>query len=232
MKIRRNKGFGAHEKGAVQGQHPSFPWSWLLAGLLVFCGGWLPEGTAVLAAPAFGGETGGLAVPAADVQRQGQVQLGWQNLDHRCSRSLAFGTGRGVELSLQQDPGAGEGLAVGAKYQLRPETLLRPGIAVGIEDMGNERQRSFYGVVSKSLPYGLRIHGGAGSGRLRGPLAGMELRVFPARPAGVFPDLTLYAEHADHHGVYGLRLALGRGLKLQAGVAGRDHFVGLSYTYY
>ena len=64
------------------------------------------------------------------------------------------------------------------------------------------------------------------------PLAGMELRVFPARPAGVFPDLTLYAEHADHQGVYGFRLALGRGLKLQAGVAGRDHFVGLSYTYY
>lgn len=232
MKIRRNKGFGAHDEGAAQGQHPSFPWNWLSAGLLILCGSWLLGGTVVLAAPAFGGETGGLAVPAADVQRPGQAQLGWQGLDHRCSRSLTFGAGKGLELSLQQKLGTGDGLAVGAKYQLRPETLLRAGIAVGVEDMGNERQRSFYGVVSKSLPYGIRVHGGAGSGRLQGPLAGMELRVFPGRQAGVFPDLTLYAEHADHHGVYGVRLALCRGLKLQVGVAGHDHFVGLSYTYY
>ena len=199
----------------------------------ILLGSLLLLSTPVAAAPALGGETGALTVPSADALRPGQLHLAWSTAEDGHRSAVAFGALKRLELStLHFDSAEKDTVELGLKYELQPETLLRPGIAAGVEDIARERRRSFYGVVSKTLPYGLRMHAGVGNGRYAGGFASLEVRAFPKRPAGVFPDLTLFAEHVDGHGAYGLRLALSRGLKVEAGVDGSAHFAGLSYNYY
>ncbi len=204
-------------------------WGMLLLGCL------LSMGQSGFAAPALGGETGTLAVPSADVLRPGNMHLSWSSIQDGHRTGLAIGISPRLEAGVQrcnlseEHQGRTE---FGMKYQLQPEGIFQPGIAAGIEDIGREHCRSFYGVGSKTLPYGVRLHGGIGNGRYAGGFAAVEVRAFPAKPAGVFPDLTVFAEHADGHGVYGMRLALSRGWMVEAGVDGSKHFAGISYNYY
>ena len=186
------------------------------------------------AAPAAGGETGSLLTPSADMMRTGQLHAGWRSENGEKSWSLAVPVTNSLELSLQRvRPREGaETAEVGVKYLLRPEGVMNPGIAIGAEDISSERRRSVYTVVSKSFPYGLRLHAGVGNGRFQGGFAALELRIAPKLQPGIFPDASLYAEHVDGHAAYGIRLSLMRGAKLTAGVDGHKNFIGISYNFY
>jgi hypothetical protein len=187
------------------------------------------------AAPAAGGETGNLLTPSADMMRIGQLHAGWRSESREKSWSMAVPLTNSLELSLQRIQrcdGKGTVSEAGAKYLVRSEGVLHPGIAVGVEDMASEYRRSFYAVVSKSLPYGLRLHAGVGNGRFQGGFAALEMRIAPKLQPGIFPDASVYAEHIDGHAAYGVRLSLMRGAKLTTGVDGHNHFIGISYNFY
>ena len=185
------------------------------------------------AAPSLEGETGNLKTPSADLMRSGQFHAGWYSAGELHGLSAAVPLTNMAELSLQQSRLHGQVYtAAGIKYQLRSEGVYTPGIAVGAEDITAERQRSVYAVVSKTFPYGVRLHAGIGSGRLDHGFAALEVRLLPKLQPGVFPDATVYAEQVEEHGVYGMRLALFRGAKLSFGIDGAQHFVGISYNFY
>lgn len=186
------------------------------------------------AAPAAGGETGNILTPSADMMRVGQFHAGRHSECGENSLSAAVPVTNFLELSLRQvrQRGGEETVEAGVKYLLRSEGVMSPGIAVGVEDVSSERRRSVYAVVSKSLPYGLRLHAGLGNGRLQGGFAALELRIAPKLQPGIFPDASLYAEHVDGHAAYGIRLSLVRGAKLTAGVDGHKNFIGISYNFY
>ena len=200
-----------------------------IAGALIgfFC--WF---TAAAAAPAAGGETGNLMTPSADLMRPGQFHIGWyeQARQHRLVAAAALD--RRWEISALRPTGGASDVEAGFKYALRGESVLTPGVAVGAEDLTAEHRRSFYAVLSKTLPYGLRVHAGAGNGRYAGGFAALEVRLLPGVGVGRFPDASAYAEHVDGHAAYGVRLALSRGMKLAVGVDGHEHFVGISYNFY
>ena len=52
---------------------------------------------------------------------------------------------------------------VSAKWELLRETPVTPAIAIGGDDLGDEKDRRGYVVVSKALPFGFKIHGGIGT---------------------------------------------------------------------
>lgn len=201
-------------------------------GILIACISLLLLPAAAEGAAAAGGETGNLVVPSADLLQQGQVTASWRQEAKGHTLSLSAAPAERLEVTVQRSVQPGEAtLQGGMKYALRPETIFQPGIAVGVEDAAAAAKRSFYGVVSKTLPYGVRVHAGLGNGRFKGPFGALEVRPFLKSRPGVFPDTALYAEYTGRHAVYGLRLSLVRGAKLEFGVDGHEHFIGVSYQY-
>lgn len=201
----------------------------IIGGLLCFCC-W---STVVTAAPAAGGETGNLMTPSADMMRPGQFHAGWYEQAGQQHLAAAAALNCRWEISALRRTGSDASHAeVGFKYALRSENVLTPGLAVGAEDVTANRRRSFYAVMSKTLPYGMRLHAGVGNGRYAGGFAAFEVRLLPKADVGRFPDASVYAEHVDGHAAYGVRMALFRGMKLALGVDGHEHFVGISYNFY
>lgn len=190
--------------------------------------------TAAWAAPSTSGSTGMIDTPTADTLREGQISLGYFDLEE--SRNLTFGTNLGKDLELSiagADYDASDRkIYVNLKYALKSESVLLPGIAIGLEDIGNTSDRSAYIVVSKALPLGFRVHAGLGSGRYDGPFYAIEKSLFPAPIGGVFPDTSLIVEHNGHAMNYGLRMSLAAGLKLNAGWRDEDPYFGVTYNLY
>lgn len=186
------------------------------------------------AAPSIGGSTGNLVTPSADFMREGQFHAAWiDEPDGGHAFAAAFPLSRRLEISgIQHHFGGRQEATLGLKYALVTESVLVPGIAVGAEDLTNERERSAYAVVSKTLPLGIRVHAGMGSGRYKKGIAALEMRLNPTGIAGLFPDTSVFWEHVNSHTAYGLRVSLFRGIKVAAGVDGHRHFAAVSYNFY
>ncbi|MBQ5637383.1 MAG: YjbH domain-containing protein, partial [Selenomonadales bacterium] len=127
----------------------------------------------------------------------------------------------------------GRDLYLNTKFSLMSENVVRPGIAIGMEDALDEYDRTFYAVASKALPLGLRIHAGIGDGRFDGVFGGIEKTFNPLGVTGssIFPATTLSAEYDGKEMIYGLRLAIVPGLKAHAAWRDGDTYVGLTFTY-
>lgn len=188
------------------------------------------------ASPTINGSTGMINCPTADVLRPGQFAVGYYKFDGGKTGIVDFHLAKNVELGVARfdyDNGSNQSI-VNAKFSLISERVLRPGIAIGVEDIGNKMDRSVYGVVSKVLPLGFRIHAGVKSGRFNGTFAGLEKTIKPLAGAGsinYFPTTTLLAEYDGRHMNYGARIAVIPGLKVNTGWRNGSYFVGLSYTY-
>lgn len=189
----------------------------------------------VIAAPSVNGSTGLINTPSADVLRPGQISLGYYHLkdggvgilNTNIARNLELGVS-GVRYDSQENKNY-----LNAKFSLAPETVLTPGLAVGGEDLSNEKQRTLYAVASKTLPFGFRLHVGAGNGRFNGGFASIEKVVNPVSIItgnNVFPTTTLIAEYDGKTMNYGARLTVFSGLKLDAGVRNHDGYIGISFT--
>lgn len=191
----------------------------------------LPTGTA---APSIKGSTGNINTPSADVLRPGQFDVGYYHLDAMQDISVATNLAKNWELSaVNHKPQKGEAVGqVNLKYALKQEGVLTPGLAIGVEDLADKEDRTFYAVASKGLPLGLRLHVGVGNGRYDGAFAAIEKRLIPLARGGAFPDMSFIAENDGHHMNYGLRLALSPGLKASAGWLDGKPFVGVTYNYY
>lgn len=190
----------------------------------------------VFAAPSVNGSTGLINNPSSDVLREGEFSLGYYHL--KDGGVGIFNTNILPKLEIgvagfRYDHQDNENY-VNAKFSILSESVLNPGLAVGIEDIANTRERSAYAVASKALPFGFRMHVGAGNGRFDGVFAGIEKTLNPISVLtgnNVFPATTLIAEYDGKHMNYGARMAIIPGLKLDAGWRDHDGYVGVSYTY-
>lgn len=188
------------------------------------------------AAPTVNGSTGQINNPSADVLQEGQFAAGYYHLKNGGAGVFDVNVAPNLELGVagfRFDDSRNNDTCVNAKFALRPESILTPGLAVGIEDIGGQRQRSLYAVASKALPFGFRIHAGFGNGRFDGVFAAVEKTINPVSVLtgnNTFPATTLIAEYDGRYMNYGARVSVVPGLKMDAGW--RDHaaYFGLSFT--
>lgn len=189
----------------------------------------------VLAAPSVNGSTGLINTPTADVLRGGQVSVGYYHLKDGGVGTFNTNIAPNLEIGVaafRYDGQKNENY-VNAKFGLVPETIMTPGLSIGVEDMANRGQRSLYAVASKALPFGFRIHAGTGNGRFNGVFGGIEKTINPLSVLtgnNAFPATTLIAEYDGKVMNYGARLSIVPGLKLDAGVRNHDGYIGISFT--
>ncbi|WP_378950955.1 YjbH domain-containing protein [Pelosinus sp. sgz500959] len=189
----------------------------------------------VLAAPSVNGSTGLINTPTADVLRGGQVSVGYYHLKDGGVGTFNTNIAPNLEIGVAafRYDGQKNESYVNAKFGLVPETIMTPGLSIGVEDMANRGQRSLYAVASKALPFGFRIHAGTGNGRFNGVFGGIEKTINPLSVLtgnNAFPATTLIAEYDGKVMNYGARLSIVPGLKLDAGVRNHDGYIGISFT--
>lgn len=187
------------------------------------------------ATPTITGSTGMIYTPTADVLRDGHFSLGYHHMDDAKTYTLGYGMSNAWEISASSfdyDHHSSD-FYLNTKFSLMSENVLRPGIAIGVEDAFDESDRTFYAVASKALPLGFRIHAGIGDGRFDGVFGGIEKTFNPLGITGssIFPATTLSAEYDGSKMIYGIRLSIVPGLKAQAAWRGSDTYVGLTFAY-
>lgn len=186
------------------------------------------------AAPSTMGSTGMIDTPTADTLREGQLSLGYYDLDEGQNISFGMNIAKNLELGIAATNAHADSRQtyVNLKYALKQEGVLLPGIAIGMEDIADRSERSAYAVVSKALPLGFRVHAGFGNGRYDGAFYAVEKSIVPMAIGGVFPDTSLIIEHDGHAMNYGLRMSVVAGLKVNAGWRDKEPYVGVTYNLY
>lgn len=198
------------------------------------CAFFLSTATAT-AAPSFSGSTGMINTPSADALREGQFSLGYHNLKDQKVGTFSLNLLSNVEVGVARHfPDAGSNQTLfNAKWSIAPETVVTPGLAVGVEGLG-DGHRSAYAVASKALPLGFRIHAGVGNGRFNGAFGAIEKTINPVSlitGSNTFPATTLIAEYDGDGMNYGARLSIVPGLKVEAGWRDSKTYIGASFTY-
>ena len=209
------------------------PISRIVLSLLAF----LLTTTAVIAAPSMTGSTGMIRMPTADSMRLGQFSAGYFYWNEHGSGVVAVGLPRGVEVSaaVRRNAGDNDTALYNVKFNLNQEALLYPAVAIGVEDIDGRERRSVYGVLSKALPYGFRIHIGTGTGRFEGMFASLEKVLNPVsirKKHSGFPVTSLIVEMDGYKMNYAARMRLAKGLRLDTGWLGKEErvYCGLTFT--
>jgi len=115
-----------------------------------------------------------------------------------------------------------------AKYQLIPESVLTPAVAVGIEDIGDKLDRAGYVAVTKEGPWGFRGHVGIGTGRFQNGFIAME-KQFKVNSDVL--NLSLALEYDGHHFNYGATLPVGKLVQAEIGMRSNDLYAGVNCTF-
>jgi hypothetical protein len=186
------------------------------------------------AAPATTGTTGNIDTPSADVLRPGQASVAYYKLHEGNDLTFGVNVAKNLELSgaRQESKNAAAESYLNLKYGVLHEGILTPGVAVGIEDITNQKEQTVYAVISKGLPLGIRAHAGIGNGRYDGLFFAVEKKLIPMSIGGVFPDTSLIIEHNGHAMNYGLRMSIAAGLKVDAGWRDNSSYIGFTYNCY
>lgn len=191
------------------------------------------------AAPSIQGSTGLINTPSADVLREGQFSLGYYHLKKGGVGTFTTNITGKLEMGIagfryDSESNKQNHTYLNAKYGVLPETILSPGVAIGVEDIANLDKRTGYVAASKALPFGFRIHAGVGNGRYGGLFAVLEKTINPVSlfsGGGGFPTTTLLAEWDGHNLNYGARMTVASGLKLDLGRREHQTYFGASFTY-
>jgi hypothetical protein len=191
--------------------------------------------TAATAAPSLQGSTGLINTQAADILREGQFSLGLDHVHEGTVKNVVVGVIPRVEMGVADlhYTGQTDKMLFNAKYSLLPEQLITPGLSLGVEDAFNKNQRTSYAVMSKTLPFGFRIHAGYGNGRYHGTFGGLEKTMNPIgflTGANTFPATTLIAEYDGSSFNYGARLSIISGLKIEGGIRNHAAYYGINFT--
>lgn len=187
------------------------------------------------AAPSIEGSTGLINIPSADTLREGQFSLGYYNLKDSGTGNFNMNLIDRLEVGVagfHYDSKKND-YYLNAKLSLVPETVLTPGLAIGVMDAADKKEQSAYAVVSKGLPLGFRLHAGIGNGRYDRGFAALEKTVNPIHILtgnNVFPATTLIAEYDGRKFNYGARMSVLPGLKVDAGRRNDAFYIGASFT--
>lgn len=125
--------------------------------------------------------------------------------------------------------GGDDSTEVGGQFQVLPEGIATPAIALGVWDVANDgpRGRRVFGVISKSVPvinklpvgiHDIRVHLGVGSNQLSGPFVGGQVG-FPF-------GFRTYAEYDTRHFNAGISWSPLSPLRLKVESWGGDVFAG------
>ena len=194
--------------------------------LLYFC-----QNNWGLAQPSLNGATGLLELPTADVVKKESFGIGIYSADDVKIRNMGYGLSEKLEVSFANEKHDIEQInKFNVKYVLLSETVLTPGLAVGINDLTGKSERSTFAVVSKGLPLGFRVHAGIGSGDFEKGFVALEKNITPLLGANVFPSTTLLVEYNDNNINYGMRMSIVPDLKLNLGRSDHKTFIGLTYA--
>lgn len=185
-----------------------------------------------LAAPTTYGPTGLIDMPTADVMRTDQLELGYYYLNKKRYEVFAVPLIKNVEFSgaIRDEKNQRTLKAVNIKYNFQQEGIIKPGLAIGVDDLGHSKSRDAYVVASKTLPFGIRLHAGTGEHKYRHGFIGASIELARGYKGGVFPDTKLMIEHIDKKTSYGIRMATAKGLQVSAGWRNHEPFWGITYT--
>ncbi|HAK73778.1 MAG TPA: hypothetical protein DCP36_09580 [Sporomusaceae bacterium] len=188
------------------------------------------------AAPSINGSTGLINNPTADVLQDGEFSIGYYNLKDGGVGVFNLNLARNLEVGVAgfRYGNHDNDTLLNAKFALVPETVLTPGLSVGVEDIGDKTGRTTYAAASKALPFVFRIHAGVGNGRYDGFFGAIEKTINPVSVItgnNAFPATTLIAEYDGSRMNYGARMSIVPGMKLDAGWRHSDFYVGLSFTH-
>lgn len=191
-------------------------------------------GTGADAAPSFNGSTGMIDTPTADVLRKGQFSLGAYTLKDGRTGSVIVNVAPKLEIGwlgqrYEKSANLPNSNCFNAKFALATETVLTPGIAVGVEDIANADKRSWYMAASKGLIFGVRLHAGLGNGRYDGFFAAVEKTLWPVSITG-HGGANLIAEWDGSRFNYGIRMSVAPGLRFDAGIRKKNVYLGVSFT--
>lgn len=188
------------------------------------------------AGPSPSGLMGNINTPSADVLRPGQYGAGFYAVEGGVLSMAAVAPVSGLELGVVGLPnwdGHASTTRLDVKTTLLSEAILLPGVVLGIEDIMDERERSPYIAMSKTGPWGFRLHAGAGGGRFDGAFVALEKTFRPSRHshARQFAPTTLLVEYDGQQMNYGVRVAVSKGVKLEGGRLHDKWYAGLSVLY-
>lgn len=133
-----------------------------------------------LAATTPKGSSGLINIPSAYISRDWKFNIGYFNTRYGSSVagniSLPFGAEVAYSKWHMNDKNNRDMLSV--KFPVMHEKVMKPAIAVGVEDMADDFDRSYYLAMSKQGPWGIRMHMGVRSGReQKGMFYGIEKQI-------------------------------------------------------
>ncbi|HBF40092.1 MAG TPA: hypothetical protein DDW50_22650 [Firmicutes bacterium] len=110
------------------------------------------------------------------------------------------------------------------KFRLLHEKNDTPGLAVGIEDLGQDNV-SPYLVLSKHFSDpGIDGYLGCGGGNFNGIFGGLDKAFYPEKGSAL-TQVDLYVEVDDHNLNVGTKLSLGPQVKINLGMVNMDHWI-------
>ena len=176
------------------------------------------------------GISGVINTPSAYVRPIGHAALTYQYSDDYNVIGGNVAVMPGIEIAYSRwSPDKGDDFNMySAKYMILPETVASPAIAVGIEDVTDEKDRSGYAAISKAGPWGLKIHAGIGTGRFRDGFVGFE-KQFKVNSKTL--NLGLAAEYDGDNFNYGMFVPVGKLMQVEAGMRDEKFYAGVHGTF-
>lgn len=166
------------------------------------------------------GKSGLINIPNAYVLRKGHGGIGYFNVPNGYSLAGNISLMKNVEFSYSRWKlhNTNDKNIYGLKTVLKQEDILRPAIAIGVEDISDDLDRSFYLVASKQMPWGLRLHMGVKSGSYEnGLFYGVEKQIRLTKnymdKKSFIPVLNFMLEYDGQHLNYGAYIRTSKGLR-------------------
>ena len=170
------------------------------------------------------GQSGLINIPSAYVLRNGHGGIGYFNVQNGDSFAGNISLLSNVELSYShwRLNGQNDKNLYGFKIALAQEEFLKPAISIGVEDLSDDLDRSFYIVTSKQFPWGLRSHIGLkGGSESNGLFYGLEKEIRLTRnymdAKSFIPVVNIMIEYDGQHFNYGAYIRSSRGLRFDIG---------------
>lgn len=182
-----------------------------------------------LAQPTLFGPTGLLRTPNADVLQPTGMEFGlnWDN-SHATVAAMTAGVIRNVEISPAYVwPTGGENATIiSGKWHVWDETAKRPAVAVGLFDVGDQYNRSLYGVAQKDFNVGeTPVQVSAGWGEHRSLVDGF----FAGASLSLGRGYTALVEYDGNDVNAGLRWPCGRHFTATVGSVSNDLYLAAAY---
>ena len=183
------------------------------------------------------GVSGLINVPSAYISRNWKANVGYFNTSLGESIAGNISLPIGVEFAYSRwrlDHRENSSL-FSFKVPLMREAVLKPAIAIGVEDFTDRFDRSYYLAMSKQGPFGFRLHLGARSGDKNGLFYGVEKQIRlkgDLEKQNLFvPILNLILEYDGNNFNYGFYIRNKNGFRVDFAWHDKTFRTGFQYEF-